>query len=486
MNRRTKTAMTLIGGLAAVCMGASATAAPASCPLTDPAALPRTVARQIRFGEEPVSYRVSVTRTVVRDAKGVPAANFVSTDYVADGSDRPVIFLYNGGPNLSATLIQFGGLGPRRFAAGTDRAGRLVDNPDSPLALADLVFVDPVGTGFSHALAPAKDEDFWGVEEDADSIAGFVTTWLKDHHRETAPVFLLGESYGGIRSIKVAHRLLTQADSVDLRGEILISGAIDFVQGTPQPGHDEAFVQSLPSMAAVAWSHGKADRAGRNFHSFLADAEAFAGGDYAHALFLGARLPAAERRRVAERMSSFIGIDADALVAAGLRPRTFSTDLLKADDKVLSFVDGREAVSKGQPEPFATELSAMGVGQSAFLRDELGVACADQYVGRARNKGWDWRFTYGSPNLLDTYLSGTGTLSRDLDKAKRLHAFLVGGYYDLNVPYFGTQYVVDHLGAQERVSIGIYEGGHAVYLDSETRTALGKDLREFVRRSLAD
>lgn len=415
-------------------------------------------------------------------------ANFVSTAYTMPRAvgrpERPVVFLVNGGPSVSSAILQFGGVGPRlmTFPNGPGSLGRIAENGTSPITAADLVFIDPVGTGFSHAITPSKDSDFWGVEPDTDSIASFVQAWLKVNGRSSAPVIVLGESYGGFRAIEVAHKLMIASDPPKVRGVVVVSGAIDFVAGASQPGEDKGYPQIFPSWAAAAWYHGKIDHRGRSFAEFLKEAETFASGEYPQALLEGNRMTADDRTRIAVKMSEFVGIPAKDILLDDLRIDDFNDRLLVLDGKVLNRTDGRVTTVAGRPAEHTTIEAIMAAAPQAY-ESEFGAICPSPYLSRSVLKAWDWAFTYGSPDVLDVYLSATGVLARDMDAHPELHSFIAGGRYDMMVGYFGSETVAAHMPNDSRTSSKTYDGGHAFYLKPGPRAEFNADLKAFIHSS---
>ncbi|MFD2781803.1 hypothetical protein ACFS32_12630 [Novosphingobium pokkalii] len=254
------------------------------------------------FGGQTVAYTARVEATEVKTADG--AARLVSFAYLRDGANpatRPVLFAFNGGPIVASAYVHVGGLGPRRAAFPDDIAAdpakvTLADNPASPLDAADLVFVDPASTGFS-TVAPGTDPHaFWSVRADAAQVAAFIRAWLAAHGRTGAPVYVLGESYGTNRACEIARQLAQGPDPLPLAGVVLYGQAANIIEYAQRPANVTSYVASLPTLAAIAWYHGKADRQdpafqGMDLPAFLAAARAFAKGDYLTVLYQGSAAP---------------------------------------------------------------------------------------------------------------------------------------------------------------------------------------------------
>ena len=277
------------------------------------------------FGGQRVSYVATAGETFLKDKEGVPRASIFSISYVKEGRDpnRPVTFLFNGGPGSGSVWLHMGAFGPKRVAIpsdATDDAGPpypILDNPDSLLDVSDIVFIDPVGTGFSHALGKTDPKDFYGVTKDAESIAEFIRLWLNENGRWNAPKYLGGESYGTTRSAAVVNQLEGTYNDVALNGVILISTVLDFGAGADTPGNEMTHILNLPSMAATALYHGKAQAS--STEAFVEEARRYAMGPYAAALLKGQRISPQERNEVRRELARFTGLSEAYLEQADLR-----------------------------------------------------------------------------------------------------------------------------------------------------------------------
>ncbi|MBS0333646.1 MAG: peptidase S10, partial [Proteobacteria bacterium] len=268
------------------------------------------------FNGQAISYTAMVEEHFLRDASGTPTASAVTIAYVRDGvadaAKRPVLFCFNGGPGASSSPLHTQALGPRLRNDGqlADRnPSGFHDNPYSPLDAVDLVFIDPVGTGFSRPLPGQDGKPYYSITGDALEVKGLIQEWLKVHHREASPRFLLGESYGTNR----AAAIIKNAGGMRFDGVGLVALA------AATPGREMPYVTALPTMAAGAWYHGKIDRKGRSVEQVFNEALGFARTDYVTALIEGGSLPAADKRRIAQRMSALIGLPADFIEAHDLR-----------------------------------------------------------------------------------------------------------------------------------------------------------------------
>lgn len=459
------------------------------------------------FGGVKIAYKTIVSETLLADTSGKPGASVISTSYLRtdlpEGSVRPVLFVFNGGPGSSSVWLHMGLVGPRRIAFGDDVKPetappfRLADNPDSPLDVADIVLFDPPGTGFSRLLPEAKAEQFYGTDQDARATCDFIMSWVRENRRWNSPKYLMGESYGTIRAAVVAKRLAGgptasgSMDGVTLNGVILLGQAMDISSGG-QPGDDRRYLGSLSSQAATAWYHGKVDRSKRTLETQVADARAFAAGDYLRALYSGAALPDPDRRQIAKRLAALTGLSERVVLANDLRISNldFSHELLAEEGRQVGLYDSRFTLPlhAGAGDPVADD-PAMGqyvpgfiAAFEQYMRGDLGVAIEEPYryiEFRAINARWD----YGSgPGVLPNrnYATDLGTAMR---RNPQLRLFVGCGWYDLVTPPGQAEYVVAHSDIPlARTSFHYYASGHMPYLGADSRRQAVRDLRAFIGR----
>src|SRR5271163_747745 len=276
----------------------------------------------IRIGAQTIPYKATASTTLLKNDKGDPTGLLYSAAYtrsdVKDLTTRPVSFLYNGGPGSATMWLHMGAFGPRRAwtVDGTftpPAPYKLVENGESLLDKTDLVFIDAMGTGYSHAVCKAQDKDFYGIDEDVEAFAQFIVTYLSRNDRWNSPKFLIGESYGTFRSAALGNYLQNH-DTVHLNGICLISSVLDLATLTFAPGDDRPYIFYLPSYAAVAWYHkALKDRPG-DLPAFIEEARKYAQGEYAAALYKGDKLPAGEKAGVAKKLSYFTGLSEDYLM----------------------------------------------------------------------------------------------------------------------------------------------------------------------------
>jgi len=467
-------------------------------------------------GAAPIDYTATAKWLVLRK-KEKPAAEIFSVSYIAlpANVDRPVMFVFNGGPGASSAYLHLGAAGPQRVAFPPDGTlpelpPRLVQNEASWLAFADLVFVDPVGTGFSRVIEDErKDEapkengkkeavdptEYFGRKRDLESLCEFMGRWLSDHGRWGSPVFIAGESYGGYRVGRLV-RMLQEGAGIGLNGAILISPALELSSLIPSDYDVLAWVELLPTMAAAALHHGRsrAFADGTALELALAGAEAFATGDYTSFLVRGASLPVSDRERILDRLADLTGLPAETAARAEGRitPRTFMRELLRDERKVLGFYDTTVTVTDPFPdrEAFAgpdPTLSGIGPAYTMAinrqLRSEIGVETDREYtllsdeVNTAWKEDAEQHFFAPPPGATDDFRYGMAL-------NPRLQAFIAHGWYDLATPYFASDRLRNLMrldpDTASRLTVRHFAGGHMFYAWETSRAAFTEAIAAFV------
>ena len=368
--------------------------------------------------------------------------------------------------------------------------GRLVDNEDSLLDVTDLVFIDPVSTGYSRP-APGEDrKQFHGYRNDVESVGAFIRLWLERNARWASPKFIAGESYGTIRAAGLADHLQSRY-GLDLNGVVLVSATLNDQNSSFDVGNDFAYLAYLPSYTAIAWYHKKLppDLQG-DLHKALAEAEDFALHDYALALFAGDRLPAERRREIAARLARLTGLSVDYVERANLRVEHvhFCKELLRDRALTVGRIDGRftgrdlDAVGEVfDYDPSLTGLDAPFVAMmSDYVRRDLGFE-TDLIYERLSRFVRPWT----SPETELRYLNAAEPLRRAMMKNPHLQVLIASGYYDLATPYFDGLYTAWHLGLppgdRGRVRNVFYEAGHMMYIRPPDHRKLHQDVAGFIR-----
>ena len=464
-----------------------------------------TSEHQLAVGGRTLRYTTTAGTMLMKNDDGEPVALFGYTAYVEQGADpaeRPLLFAYNGGPGSASIWLHMGILGPQRVviddpAFSDPSAFRRVANEHSILDEADLVMIDPVGTGYSKPVGAGKGEDFWGVDQDIASVSRFIARYVTENNRWLSPKYLLGESYGGMRSGGVAYRLLTEHD-LALSGVILVSPYLDFVAGNPGLGIDVAHVLFFTTFAATAWYHEVIPDRPDDLVAFLDEAEHFAETVYAPALFKGSRLPDAERREVLAGMARFTGISEDYWNRANLRidESQFSKELLRHRKQNSGRADSRfkgEALNhvaeRFSYDPFA---AAVGPAFAAtfldYYRSDLGVDIDREYVFSA-DLWKEWDESHKSPRTPQWYdklpIANTAVdLSYAMTRNPHMRVLVQQGYFDLATPYGVTDYVLNHMElspeVRQNLTVEYYEAGHMMYVHPPSMAKFKEDLAAFI------
>ena len=450
------------------------------------------------FGGQRIAYRATIADTILSSDDGKPEAVIVTTSYVKTPADptRPVFFIYNGGPGSGSVWLQMGAFGPKRVAIPSDARDDgappypLLDNPDSLMDVADLVFIDPPGTGFSYLTEGTDPKKYYGLRQDGRAIAKVIRLWLNDNARWSSPKFLGGESYGTTRTAMVADELegSTYSD-VGLNGLILISTILDFGVEDTTPGNEMAYVVTLPSMAAAAWYHGKAEAP--SVEAITAEARRFAIGPFATALLKGQDLPVDERAAVRKELSRLTGLSETYLDQANLRvtDQRFYKELLRDRGQTIGRLDARytgvDYDSAGEYPDNDPSFYGIDAGYTAAInvwaREGLGYQTNREYqsIGREPGNHWDWSLTL--PDRA-AYLNVAPLIGQAMRQNSQLRLFNAQGYFDFATPFFGAEYSLKRPGIpQDRITWKYYGAGHMMYVRDDDRAQLSADIRAFIR-----
>jgi carboxypeptidase C (cathepsin A) len=443
----------------------------------------------------PLDYRAVAETIDLTNQKGEASASVYTVSYMAEppagepaGQRRPVAFVFNGGPGAASVFLHLGGLGPRILETPASGAVpsppvHLIDNPSTWLVFTDLVFVDPVGTGFSHGKGKDDNPDkpFWSVRGDLDSLGAVVRRWLTRHERWQAPVFLVGESYGGLRAAALAHRLERDV-GVTVSGLVLISPALDLAILHPAISNTLAPAFQLPSYAATAAAlseTGSPAGAGQA-------AESFALSDYLVGLAGLKGIPAAGDPFTA-RIASLIGLPDDIVrrERGRVSNRVFARELRRAQGEILSLYDATVTRAAGvnssgddAGDPvLGPAVAAYTAAFDSYAPEGLGYRTERPYrvLPREVSRHWDWDGARGEGGL-GLALS---SLERTLLAHPETRLLIAHGRYDLVTPYLASRWLVDQLGlpaaVRARIRLGVYEGGHMMYMRPQSRAALAAD-----------
>lgn len=458
----------------------------------------------LTIGGRTIRYRATAGTLLLRkDDKGTfePRASVFFVAYTRDGVDtatRPVTFSFNGGPGSSSVWMHLGLLGPRRvllkdFGTPLPPPARLVDNDLSLLDATDLVFIDPVSTGFSRPAPDADKKEFHGVREDVNSVGEFIRLWITRNDRWGSPKFLIGESYGTTRAAGLAGRLQEEL-GIYLNGIMLVSTVLDFQTLSFADGNDLPYIVCLPTYATSAWFHHRlsAGMQAKPLAEVYAEARAFATGEYATALLKGNALNPDERAEIARKAAGFIGLTPQTVEAYNLRINQwdFAKELLRDKGLSIGRYDSRYTAPERQRAGSGTEidpsyaatLGPMTSALNAYMRSELNYKSDLPYEVLTSVNPWNW----GGPD--NHYLNLTDSLRRAMAFNPYLNVFVARGYYDLATPMAAAQYTFDHLdlppGQAGRVTARDYEAGHMMYTESRAREKLSADLHGFIAKTM--
>lgn len=441
-----------------------------------------------------VQYRVTAGKLMLKQDDGTKRAGIFHVSYertdVKDPAARPIMFAFNGGPGSSAVWLHIGVLGPKIVKLPGDGTlppvppSLVTDNPASILDVCDLVFIDPVSTGYSRVEKDVKAADFHGVKGDISSVADFIRRWVTEHDRWASPKYLLGESYGGVRAAGLSDQLQSKY-GMQLNGVVLLSTLLDFA--TLDGGNDLSDLVYLPSYAGAALHHGKVKAADRE--AFLQQTADFAFGPYATALLKGNVLDDAEKREIAAKLAAFTGLPAETWETHDLRinPSFFRTELLRTEGKVLGRFDARVAWPTATPTALMPEYDpSFSLAYGAFstaLMDYLGRGIGYKEerpyeILSGKVNPWEWDSENKPLDLSES-------LAEALRDNPALRVLVLSGSTDLATPPEGVAYSLRHLPlAKEslvgRVTTAHFAGGHMFYLNPPDLVKCREVLKSFL------
>jgi carboxypeptidase C (cathepsin A) len=461
-----------------------------------PASLPAdaVTSHTIRLGDRELAYTATAGTLALATDKGERSAEIFYVAYTLTGApraSRPITIAFNGGPGAGAAYLQVGALGPRVLDYGSGRelpftSGKVIDNPDTWLDLTDLVFVDPVSTGYSRSTL-SEDEthkEFLGVKQDLDALGQIIRELLAHLDRLDSPVYLAGESYGGFRAARLP-RLLAANQGIVVRGAVLISPALEFSLLGRGAFNPMPSVVRLPSYAAVVL-----EAQGKLSPAALRDAEHFALGDYLAGIVTPAADPAAADRFY-QTIADTIGVSKPVVARwRGQVPLSvFVKEARHGDQALVSRYDGSVAAPDAYPSDYIGESGdpvlaglngPLTSGFVNYARDELNFKTERRYILLNGDLGhrWDWR--EGNSSGDRSTASATDDLREGLALEPRLRVLIAHGMTDLQTPYLGSRYVISQMPeslTRERVTLALYAGGHMMYLRPASRAALHRDAR---------
>jgi carboxypeptidase C (cathepsin A) len=456
---------------------------------------------EIKVGDKVLNYTATAGMMPLKDASGTLQANIFFVGYTLDGAGpaaaRPLTFAFNGGPGAGSLWLHIGCIGPRRVRM-QDNGGmpappyRLDDNPNTWLDQTDLVFIDPVGTGFSRPAKPEFGSKFFGLHGDIQSVGEFIRLYLTQKERWSSPLFLAGESYGTTRAAGLSGYLIEHG--IAFNGIALISTVLNFQTLDSGKGNDLPFILFLPTYAATAWYHGKlsSDVQQMSLPALVDEVERWAAGDYTVALQKGDSLTREERQAVIDKLARYTGLDKSLVDDANLRidGSLFEKRLLHDRKMTVGRLDSRfvgvDELALGNGPEFDPSMVAIRPPFTATLNDyvrtELGYKTdAEYYALGGGVYSWDFGVNNG---YADTSESLRGAFTKNPD----MKLFVAMGYYDLATPFFAVKYTLNHMGInpvlRPNISTGSYEAGHMMYIDNKSIDKLRKDVRAFIESAV--
>jgi len=454
------------------------------------------------IGGQSIEYHATAGTILLRDDdedKATASIFYIAytRDGVKDLAQRPITFSFNGGPGSSAVWLHLGMLGPRRVHLAEDGSAvpppyRLEDNEFSLLDESDLVFIDPVSTGFSRAIPPKDANKFHGLHEDAASVADFIRLYVTRNDRWGSPKFVIGESYGTTRAAELSGQL-SENLKMNVNGIMLVSTVLNFETLEFSPGNDLPYILYLPTYAATAWYHKKlaADLQQKPLEEVFAQAQAFAAGDYSSALFSGSSLDAAARNKVIEEYSHLTSLPTNYVDRANLRVPLgrFAAQLLideglvvgRYDSRYTGYVRDRLLMGMEQDPSFEAVASAFASTFNNYVRTELKFETDHPYEVLASVGRWNWEAN-------NEFVDVGSTLASAIARNPFLKVHVSSGYYDLATPLFATRYTFDHLRLNatllKNLTLDSYTAGHMMYLNTPDLKKSKEDLARFIHAAI--
>lgn len=478
--------------------GARPAAAPRRIEDDTPAVTHHTLKGAAEFRYTATAAMMPIRNEQSGDAEG----NIFYVAYTKDGAEaatRPIAFIFNGGPGSATVWLHMGAFGPKVVKLNADGTNppppaSYVDNPNTLLDQADLVFLDPVGTGYSRATSATNGPKFWGLDEDMRAVAEFIRLYLTRNERWSSPKFIAGESYGTTRAAHLAGYLTD--NGIALNGVVLLSAVLNFENSRPSRGNDIAYVGFFPSFAMTAYYHKKVapDLQKLAPEEFARSAEQFASGEYAAALMKGEALPAADRKTIVAKIARYTGMTEPLVSDADLRIELgrFSVELLRDQRRMSGRLDSRLTAYMQDPLGGRTNFDPSDASirnsftpvLNDYVRRELGYKNDNLYYILGGGIG-RWRYDEGTfPNVVPS-------LERAFAKNPDMHLYVAMGYYDMATPYWAVQYTLDHMAVEPavrktRIHTEHFTAGHMMYIDAASMKKLRAGLRTFISGALPE
>ncbi|MGM0945293.1 MAG: S10 family peptidase [Bacteroidota bacterium] len=460
----------------------------------------------VTIDEKVINLAAKAGTMELKDENNEPIALFGFTAYFKEnaGKDRPIIFAYNGGPGSSSYWLHMGIMGPRRIVVDDPNYNQaapyeVVNNEFSILDVADVVMMDPVGTGLSVPIGKATGKDFWGVDQDIRSVSLFIMQFLKTYDRLNSPKYILGESYGTFRNAGVMNYLLNAGYA--LNGVVMVSAVFDLRSLFFAPNEDLSYIVYLPTMAATAWYHDKIPNKPESLDNFMDQVRDFTENHYVPTLFKGNRISQEEKRSMATQLASLTGVGAEVWERADLKIKAgeFFQELLREERNTVGRLDSRYKGINVDPlsmdsftDPQSDAISpAYTMGFLDYFHGQLGVSKEWNYSTSAYTKegfNWDWKHQGNNFWGADAAVTTVPDMTEALSKDPNVKVLIMNGYYDLATVFYGVEHSISHIdlpqSALDRIIMTYYEAGHMMYTDLPSAQKFRDDLKEFIESTL--
>lgn len=458
--------------------------------------------QSVQIDGNPINLNAKAGTFELKDENNKPIALFGFTAYFKENPEknRPIIFSYNGGPGSSSYWLHMGIMGPKRVVVDDPNYNKsapyqLTNNEFSILDVADVVMMDPIGTGLSVPIGDATGKDFWGVDQDIRSVSLFIMQFLKEYDRLNSPKYILGESYGTFRNAGVMSYLLDRGYA--LNGVVMVSAVFDLRSLFFVPTEDISYISFLPTMAVTARYHDKIANKGTDVESFVQEVREFTENEYAPALFKGNKLTEAAKNQTALKLQQYTGIEASIWKRADLKMNAgeFFQELLRDEQMTVGRLDSRYKGINLAPmsmsaltDPQSDAISpAYTMAFLDYFHGDLKVSKDLNYSTSAYSKPgfkWDWSHRgnqyWGTDGAVTTLPDMASALSKD----PNMKVLVMNGYYDLATVFYGVEHSMAHLGLpqseMDRIIMTYYEAGHMMYTDLPSAQQFRDDLKKFI------
>lgn len=459
----------------------------------------------ITLGKKKLDYTATAGQFIIGDDAGKQKAQMFFIAYEKEGRDiarRPITFAFNGGPGSSSVWLHFGAISPKRvrlkkngFAPSPPAV--LIDNEFTWLTFTDIVFIDPVGTGFSRVLNNKEKKQYFSFRKDIESVGDFIRLYLTRYSRWLSPKFLVGESYGTTRAVGLTDYLLDK-HGIDFNGILLVSPVLDYNTILFSQSNKLPYILFLPTYVAAAWYHKKIPDPLGELKSTLAEAEDWAIDNYMVALAKGNALTFEQQQSIALKMTKHTGLSQDFILKSNLEilSKHFRKELLRKDQKIIGRMDARftgpDVDTAGEISTYDPSLdSLIGIFSSAinhYIRNDLKFEDDNPYRHLNYNvsQDWDWSSAIQGGQ---GYVNVSQALTDAIHKNNYLKVFVASGYYDLATPYFAVKYTINHLKLgnhlRNNINISFYNAGHMMYIDLPSLQKLTADVSLFYDKTLS-